>query len=231
MSSNASIDANMSSNASARGDANMSSNASILSDSVSKEQDHCSPVRGTEASPCVPCPKFSNTTGAATSIWDCKCNPSYVQIIDPGDPTTFVCVPEDECTADKNPCPGGGTAVCKSSPYEYEYQCQCNPGEGYADRSLVGGFCLKMWYFNSRVDLGVIVRDRRVNVYAVVQAMEIFSTQNLKDVVSKSRSKMFKRGQYVVVEFAGTMVVDELAFYEVCVYVCVHSHQSMSWSR
>jgi hypothetical protein len=217
----ASANKNVPFNASAGG--NMSSNVSDAEENMPpsgpvEEPNQCASVRGTEASPCVSCPRFSNTSGAATSIWDCKCNPSYVRVIDPGDPTTFVCVPEDRCTADMNPCPGGGTAVCKSSPYEFEYQCQCNPGEGYADRSLVGGFCLKMWYFNSKVDLGVILHDRRVNVYALVQAMEIASTQNLRDMVTKSRSKMFGRGQSVVVEFAGTMVVDELAFYEVCMF-------------
>ncbi len=84
---------------------------------------------------------------------------------------------------------------------------------------LRGGFCLKMWYFSSKVDLGAIVHDRRINAYTVVQAMDISSTQNLKDLVFKSRSKMFGRQQYVVAEFAGTMDVEELAFYEVCMYV------------
>jgi hypothetical protein len=41
----------------------------------------CARVRGTVVRPCVPCPRFSNTTGSnASSIWDCKCNPSYVQV-------------------------------------------------------------------------------------------------------------------------------------------------------
>ncbi len=198
-----------------------------------KHAGRCAGLRGSKASPCVQCPKFSNTSEAnASSIWDCTCNPSYVRIVDPGDPTTFVCAPEDKCAADQNPCPGGGTAVCKSSPYEYEYQCQCNPGEGYEDRSLVGGFCLKMWYFNSKVNLDAVVDERPVNMFSVVQLMEILSTQNLKDLVSKSRSKMFGRSQYVVAEFVGTVVIDELAFYEVrmytcmCVYlyVCVYNH-------
>jgi hypothetical protein len=98
---------------------------------------------------------------------------------------------------------------------EYEYQCQCNPGEGFSDRQLAGGFCLKMWYFNGKVDLESIVDGRPLDVYAVVQSMEISSTQNLRDLIDKSRSRMFSREQYVVVQFAGTIVAEEQAFYEV----------------
>jgi hypothetical protein len=185
-------------------------------------QGQCAQVRGTDASPCVRCPKFSNTTAPnASSLWDCTCNPGYVRITDPGDPTSFVCAPEDKCAADQNPCPGGGKAVCRSSPYEYWYACDCNPGEGFGDRSLDGGFCVKMWYFKTKVDLDAIVDDRPLNMYAVVQSMEISDTQNLKALVDKSRSKMFGHNQYVVVEFAGKMAVELQAFYVVSVHECV----------
>ncbi len=140
---------------------------------------------------------------------------AYVQVIDPGNPDTFVCVPEDRCTAAYNPCPGGGRAVCKSSPYEFQYQCQCNPSEGYNDRSLTGGFCLKMWYYNGKVDLEAMVGEKRVNMFYVVKLMDIASTEDLRELVKKSRSKMFGKSQYVVADFSGTLVIDEQAFYEV----------------
>jgi hypothetical protein len=141
--------------------------------------------------------------------------PGYVQIVDPGDPSRFVCAPEDKCVAEHNPCPGKGRSVCKSSPYHYEYSCQCSPGEGVNDRSLDGGFCLKMWYFNGKVDLNAIVGDRPVNMFSVVPVMEIVSTQNLKDLVTKSQSKLFNSKQHVVAEFSGTLVIEQQAFYEV----------------
>jgi hypothetical protein len=173
-------------------------------------------VRGTKARPCVPCPKFSNTTDPnATSIWDCVCYPSYVRIIDPGNPTSFVCSPEDKCTADQNPCPGRGLAVCRSSPYKYEYQCACNPGKGHRDDPVAGGFCLKMWYFNNKIDLNTIVNDRPLNMYSLVQSMAISNTQNLKDLILKSRSRLFGSSQHVLAEFSGRMVIEEDAFYEV----------------
>ncbi len=105
--------------------------------------------------------------------------------------------------------------MCKSSPYQYEYMCQCSPAEGVNDRSLVGGFCLKMWYFNGKVDLNAIVDERPVNMFSVVPLMEIVSTDNLKDLVTKSQSKLFRKTQHVVAEFTGTLVIEEQAFYEV----------------
>ena len=74
---------------------------------------------------------------------------------------------------------------------------------------------MKMWYFNGKVDLDAVVDGRPLDVYAVVQSMEISSTQNLRDLIDKSRSRMFSREQYVVVQFAGTIVAEEQAFYEV----------------
>ncbi len=76
----------------------------------------CARARGTEADPCAPCPRFSNTTAPnATSIWDCTCNPSYVQVIDPGDKQSFVCVPADQCKGSE-PVPRGGQSCVQQKP-------------------------------------------------------------------------------------------------------------------
>jgi hypothetical protein len=110
-------------------------------------------LRGTPNNPCVQCPPFSNTSSAGSkSIWECKCIDGYVRTIDPGDPAWFVCAPEDACREeDANPCPKEGRSVCQSNASRTEFECQCNPAEGYEDRSLAGGFCLKMWYYNFKV--------------------------------------------------------------------------------
>ena len=89
------------------------------------------------------------------------------------------------------------------------------------------------WYFNGRIDLGAVVTGRRVNMFSVVKLMEIVSTENLQDLVMKSRSRMFGRTQHVVAEFTGAMLIEEQAFYEVkiplrntvvssYVYACLH---------
>jgi hypothetical protein len=210
------------------------SNTSLNSYNVGEDQ--CTTrVRGTPDNPCMQCPLNSNTSSAgARSIWDCKCNPSHIKIIDPGNPSWFVCAPEDVCREEaRSPCPKLGKSVCKSSIGRFEFECQCNPGQGYEDRSLVGGFCLKMWYFNYKVDLDISVEDRQIDMYAIVSLLEITSTQGLKDIVEKSRSKLFKPNQHVVADFSGTLDIVELAFYEVgtagfvfsehvCVYIYIY---------
>jgi hypothetical protein len=175
-------------------------------------------VRGTPDNPCVPCPPFSNTsTAGAKSISDCKCLPSYVKVIDPGDPSWFVCAPEDACREeDLSPCPKQGKSVCKSSFSEYQYECQCNPGQGFEDRALTGGFCLKMFYFNNRVvNMRMNVQEREISMLLVVPQVGFQSTQDLKDLVVKSRSKLFSQNQYVIAEYSGILDIQELSFYEV----------------
>jgi hypothetical protein len=82
-----------------------------------------------------------------------------------------------------------------------------------------------MWYFNGKVDLDAVVDGRPLDVYAVVQSMEISSAQNLRDLIEKSRSRMFSREQYIVVQFAGTVVAEEQAFYEVSdIHTCMHTY-------
>jgi hypothetical protein len=78
-----------------------------------------------------------------------------------------------------------------------------------------------MWYFNGKVDLNAIVDERPINMFSVVPLMEIVSTQNLKDLVTKSQSKLFRNTQHVVAEFSGTLVIEQQAFYEVTgAYLC-----------
>jgi hypothetical protein len=67
----------------------------------------------------------------------------------------------------------------------------------------------------------VNMEDRDVDMHLVVPRIDFQSTQELKDLIVKSRSKIFSPSQYVVVEFSGTLDIKELAFYEVC-----FAHQS-----
>jgi hypothetical protein len=62
---------------------------------------------------------------------------------------------------------------------------------------------------------------------SIVPLLEFKSTQELKDIVEKSRSRPFKDSQYVVADFSGTLNIQELAFYEVRRYVYMYVYVCM----
>ena len=77
-------------------------------------------------------------------------------------------------------------------------------------------------YFNYKVDLDVSIEDRQIDMNSIVPLLEFKSTQELKEIVEKSRSRLFKDSQYVVADFSGTLNIQELAFYEVRRLVCMY---------